>query len=132
MGNAGKKEIFIFSVYQDSRPEYANKDNHTTIMQVLDQKGIDYKELTGVYNNTPEKSILVTKTDETESLVKDFCIQFNQECYLFSDYKRDSYLIDNSGNVSPIGRLLPSTPEHAKSLGSYSIDPDTGIYWITE
>lgn len=132
MGNKyqEKKEIIIFSVFQKDNPEYHNEDIHQTIKNVFDQNNVGYKELIGVYKGQEEKSLLVTAIHEDK--VKELCKQFNQECYLYSDSDRNTFLCYPDNKVINIGTLKSTTKDIAITKDSYSYDPEYNMYWIAE
>lgn len=126
-----KQSILIFSVFQKNRQDYENQDNTQGVLNILDFFNIGHKVLKGVYQGISEDSILVLDTPENRSMVEEFCSQFNQECYLYSDTERDSFLVYPDNSMVSIGTLKPVSKDLASKQDGYSLDVTTNTYWIT-
>lgn len=98
-----KTNKVIFSVYQSNRPLYANIDNHETLVVTLQERGVDYTEVSGMYKGVTESSIMLESSDhskylEFESLALAIARDFNQESILKvsnDDQAELHYLADN-------------------------------------
>lgn len=120
-----KTNKIIFSVYQSNRPLYTNIDNHETLVVTLQERGVDYTEVSAMYKGITESSIMVESSDyakylELESLALAIARDFNQESILKvsnDDTVELHYLTDN--RIESIGVL--TEVDTLEGLEGYSI-----------
>lgn len=123
-----KANILIFSVFDQSRTNNENLDNHSKVIERLNALKISYKVLDGVYYGSKEKSILLHDTQANRSTVEIILKWFNQDCYLESGSDRTSSLV-YPDHKEYLGVLREIDKEMASQLDSYSFDPSSNTYW---
>lgn len=129
------KKYVIFSVYQGCRLDVTN---HACILDVLDNMGINYKELLGQYKGDKEQSVLIAM-DDYPALRKILRDTFNQECtLLLENYKHGLYKATFDYLQRPpesahqeFAGYLRSVPEHIAMLHeSWTYDEKQKTYFI--
>lgn len=93
--------FIIFSVFEKNQSNKLNIQSHAWVIAYLKQYNIPHKEVNGVYLETSEKSILVLP--DNEDFVIDICKIYEQECYLYVNDLKQSFLRYPDGTEKFIG-----------------------------
>ena len=86
----GYKGFIVFSVFQSNMAEAYNINKTQSVLRDMRLAGVRHKEATGVYKGIQEMAIITDSIHECA--VINICAQHNQECYLYVDENRNSYL----------------------------------------
>lgn len=97
---------------------------------------IDFKCLEGVYNGMSESNWLCIINSKSDYIkLRDLAIEFNQECILYSNEDRDSWLINTKysiGEMRYIGKMQCVSKLEAINHSGYTYDAKYGRYYITK
>ena len=112
-----------------------NVGDEQTERDILKSRGFKAnKPLVGVYKGQEERAWLVPVTDaesrqEIVALAKDY----NQESVLFSGIDRTTVLhYVETHKVEEIGVLSAVPEDYAKAQESYTLDPESGQYFVAK
>jgi len=127
--------VIIFSVFNSTRTEPANREFHNKIADQFKIEGVQYKELVGVHNGLPELALLV-HTDYKD-LVLGIAKLAGQESILLLDETRHGTLhyvtsvgVDLVLRVPvDLGQWTEINEEEAVKLGTFTYDPTVGKYY---
>lgn len=124
--------IYIFSVFSSQSTDITNEMNNRSVLALLQDYQVPYKELLGSYKGVQEKSILV-KGDTHKNLILELLELYNQESYLeLTPFTRHAVLTYVKTNESvDLGQFKPTTKDDALSRDAWTYDIDSGIYYIT-
>lgn len=120
----------IFSAELASLDSTFNSIRTTRAMNMLNDLGIDYKAVMGVYKGDSETSFVVPVVSQSlkESLVKIMLDKFGQESVLELSPRRRAFLLTKDGEKC-IGNWKEVTREYATSQDSYTYDQRSEKYW---
>lgn len=130
------KKAFIFSVSQEKLDTRVNVDNYLVAKDLLELRGLQYKELTGCYKGQKELSLLVH--EEALKAVEHLVNKYNQECYLELDsigahgLRRATLVYRSPAKRKFIGYFRSRNKCVAERHDSYTIDKSTGLFYIVE
>jgi hypothetical protein len=124
--------IYIFSVFNSQSTDITNEMNNRSVIALLTDYQVPFKELLCSYKGVQEKTILV-KGDTHKSLVMELLELYNKESYLvLLPFTRQAVLTYVKTNESiPLGDFKPTTKEHALSLDNWTYDIESGLYYVT-
>lgn len=107
-----------------SQLDWANTRDTRILLNIMK---IPFKYITGHYKGVEEQSFLLIGNHET--IVKELCIKYNQECYLDSACDRTTELVYLKPSKREfIGTMKHITRDHAKTLDTYT-KLDNGLYY---
>lgn len=124
-----KPTIFFVSAEHVEDHPRANCDASTELEDLLNEVGLNYREVEG-YSNGYHEAVFMVVGAGAEHEVQQLASNYNQGAYLRSDGDRNTYLCNpDTGAEKHIGMLREVTSEQAKKSGSYTFDPVTQAYW---
>jgi uncharacterized protein (DUF2147 family) len=100
-------------------------------MEFMDQHGIEYNKVQGMYEGNGEESFVLKNTPKNAEIVQKFAEKFNQDSVLHTDKEGNANLIFKD-RKEPIGKVREITPEEAKGMTAYTFDPASGKYYSTQ
>jgi len=109
-----------------------SSNNLDKLQADLSYYGFNYKQITGCYQGVLETSCLVVCANPQDEVnLNQLACNHKQECWLFSDRDRSSYLHYTDGRPDEyIGRLVNVPDWELNSLDNYSIVD--GKIWTTK
>ena len=137
-----KKDAFvIFSVFQSRLSKADNMDNHKKVLRHLEDFGLKYKVVEGVYRGESELSILVPVINQVFDLatVEQLAHIYNQHSILFVDSNRNAELKfmvkafdENLDQVKTekLGKFIATTKGIATQCENYTKDGNN--YYICD
>ena len=137
-----KKDAFvIFSVFQSRLSKADNMDNHKKVLRHLEDFGLKYKVVEGVYRGESELSILVPVINQVFDLatVEQLAHIYNQHSILFVDSDRNAELKfmvkafdENLDQVrsEKLGKFIATTKGIATQCENYTKDGNN--YYICD
>ena len=125
---------FIFSAQRKDVDDRINTAHHSIVCNHVNNLGWSYRELDGVFDGIPEKSIVVvahhTQADKAEAMVRSICKEYLQECYLKVDQDFNAYFCTD-GTQDKAGVF--TSVSQAEAIGKdHSYDPITDTYWVVK
>ena len=124
-----RQNVIIFSVERTENTAKQNKENTKLVWDVLQLLGVDFRLVSGVYQKNTEVSILMPRNEFNTALVHALMIQYNQECYLYTNTRRTARLkYTKSGKTEILGTLNKVSQYKALTLGNYTYDEKSGEY----
>jgi hypothetical protein len=90
--------VLIFSVNQNHN-EYDDMHSQLEIEATMDEIGVPYKVVYGMYSGVSELSYILEWTPDREQFVRNTCESFNQQCYLITGENRWHGLLRPNGAV---------------------------------
>lgn len=98
-----------------------------------------FKQIQGHYNGSSEPAYIIslaTHLIERERQILELLSlgrKHSQECILYSDEYRDTWLIDcKTSTRTPIGKLSQITEQQTKQLNSFTVDRSNNTYWAAQ
>jgi len=126
--NEIKMSFIIFSV-EKGHKTLADEINNKSAIQVLESKGISFKQVIGCWRGSTEKSFLVS--DKYIDFCTRLAANYGQEALLRVDKYRNGEVISISdGEVLCSGKFKQSS--NIEGYLFWTIDPDTGKSWVCE
>lgn len=127
----GNVRFALLSAERADQSASTNKLAHIHLQTELETAQLDYKLLKGRYKGVDEVSYLVpVPKDDTYLLVKRLAKQFNQEAILLVDERKIAYLDVLDGAMDRLGDFMPVDQATAEKSEGFTLDVDTGIYYI--
>lgn len=123
----------VFSVEQGGMPDTFNVGCTAMARIILEEQGVDYTLINGVYNGSKETSFLVRDTEHNRKVVDVLAHTYDQECvmvlhpHIHGMYKAYFAYRDRKEFM---GYLRSATKEVAEAQGDYSYRPDIDTYFI--
>jgi len=119
----------IVSAYRKELSENVNMANHLDAVKTLTDAKIPHKEVYGYYNGDGERSILIVEP-ACQAIATELLERYGQESYLFVDCEQQGTLVYADGSTESLGKWQSADPDDATAEESYTVDPDTGRYYI--
>lgn len=123
-----KNEIIIFSVSQ-GRSVAKDKEASAGVLELLHTGKVPFKLLEGCYNGVKELSFLVPSS--FESVVRKLVTVHDQESYFKQFADGTCQLVFRDGSVQELGELYTISKQEALRAEFYSLDLETGKYYVT-
>ena len=123
----------IFSVYQDNLDHNENLTNYLKVAAKFKSIGTSFKFMLGAYKGKKEASFEVFPITRWQlgEIIR-IATEYNQECVLdlYSNEARLLYLA--SGSSERIGQWKEVDEAYALKQKAYSLDAETGKYYVVE
>lgn len=122
----------IFSVEQANKSREENQFNNAEARRTLENFGMTFIEIQGVYKGTSEVSFMVFHSNKyVEQTVKQIVKTYNQESILNIDSNNQAYLEFFNGEKNmELGRWNEVSKDYAEKQKAYSVIQ--GRYFLTE
>ena len=125
--------LIIFSVDSNVTP-FELGYRHITAISLMKIKGITFSLLTGCYRGDIETSYAVADTPANRELIDGLCKQFDQECYLLVDTRRQAFF-KYIGQTEPVFQgCFKSVSKHVANryYDGYTKVAKTGQYYVID
>jgi hypothetical protein len=120
--------FYIISVMNKDNSNEQNLIQHEETKVWLSSLNIPYKVVKGVYKGTSELSFLLIANDKTLRVATMLARDYDQECFLYSNEKRDTCLVFQDGKGVNLGTFV--RVQSVNGLESYTVDLESGQVWM--
>ena len=118
----------IVSAYRKELSANANMTRHLEALQFLRNASIPHKEVYGYYEGDGERSILIVGAG-CNAVADTLRARYEQDCYLYVNQDRDAELRGLERGQA-IGKWQETNKEDAMMADGFTVDPDTGKYYV--
>ena len=127
-------KFIIFSVDRPKVDIRILRYAHRDVLEAFAGVGISIKELDGRYHGQSERSFVVPYSSLAEELVKGFCTEYTQDCYLTVDSRNSAWFVYPDDSTKYVGQWRETSRYIAHHIGldSYTFDPFTRKYYTID